>query len=136
MASDPNSIAQRWAQQLGASTQKITEGVQSVTVAPGQAAARQKGAWVQNTTSAADKWARNTAAVPLADWQAAMINKGAPRIASGAQASQAKFASFMGELLPHIDRVKSGLPARGNLDQNITRMTAFVRGMATFKKSA
>lgn len=135
MAQDPNSIAQRWAQQLGSATQKITEGVQAVNVAPGQAAARQKSAWVQNTTSSADKWARNTAAVPLADWQTAMINKGAPRIASGAQASQAKFATFMGELLPHIDRVKSSLPARGNLDQNITRMTSFVRGMAQFKKT-
>ena len=41
----------------------------------------------------------------------------------------------MGQLLPHIDRVRSSLPARGNLDQNINRMTQFVRGMAAFNKT-
>lgn len=131
----PDQIAAAWAQRLGQSTQKITDGVNSVTVAPGQAAARQKAVWAQNVVAAQDKWAKNTAAVTLSDWQSAMTDKGVQRIASGATAAQPKFAAFMGQLLPHIDRVKSTLPARGNLDQNITRMVNFARGMSTFSKS-
>lgn len=130
----PQDAAAQWAQRLAGSTDKITKGIQSVTVAPGQAAARQKQVWVQNTTSAQDKWATNVAAVSLNDWQTAAINKGVVRIAGGAQASQAKFAEFMTQLLPHIDRVKSSLPARGNLDANIARMVAFSRGMSQFNK--
>lgn len=131
----PDQIAADWVSRLGQSTQKIEDGVNAVSVAPGQAAARQKAVWVQNVAAAQDKWARNVAAVPLSEWQQAMITKGAPRIASGAAASQQKFASFMGQLLPHIDRVKSSLPARGNLEANINRMVAFSRGMAQFKKN-
>lgn len=131
----PDQIAAQWASRLGQSTQKITDGVNSVTVAPGQAAARQKAVWAQNVVAAQDKWAKNTAAVTLNDWQTAMTEKGVQRIATGASAAQPKFAAFMGQLLPHIDRVKSTLPARGNLDQNITRMVNFARGMATFSKS-
>lgn len=131
----PDQIAAQWASRLGQSTQKITDGVNSVTVAPGQAAARQKAVWAQNVVAAQDKWAKNTAAVTLNDWQTAMTEKGVQRIATGASAAQPKFAAFMGQLLPHIDRVKSTLPARGNLDQNITRMVNFARGMSTFSKS-
>lgn len=130
----PEQIAANWAQRLGSSTQKITDGVQAVTVAPGQSAARAKDLWSQKIMESKDKWAANTAAVTLGDWQAAMVNKGVQRIASGANASQGKFANFMGELLPHIDRVKGSLPARGDLEQNITRMTAFTRGMSQFRK--
>jgi len=130
----PDQIAAAWSSRLAGSTQKIKDGVASVTVAPGQAAARQKSVWQQNTSAAADKWAQRTAAVPLADWQTAMSEKGAQRVASGAAAAQPKFAAFMGQLLPHIASVKGTLPARGGLDQNIQRMVAFTTGMSKFSK--
>lgn len=136
MAKDPTQVAADWAQRLGASGQKITSGVQGVTVAPGQAAARQKQVWVQNTTTAADKWASRTAAVPLSDWQQAMVSKGVPRIATGAAAAQGKFASFMGQLLPFQQRGLSQLPPRGDLGANINRMTQWVQYMATFSRSS
>jgi hypothetical protein len=133
MAQTPDQIAAKWAQNLGQSTQRIQDGVQSVTQAPGLAAAAQKTTWVQNTTSSADKWASNTAKVTLGEWQQAMIEKGLQRVASGATAAEPKFNAFMGRLLPHIDSVKRSLPARGNLDANINRMVAFTRGMAKFQ---
>ena len=129
----PDQIAAKWAQNLGAAGDRIKQGVESVTTAPGVAAAAQKSTWVQNTTSAADKWARNTASVTLPDWQQAMVEKGLQRIGAGAQAAQPKFNQFMGRLLPHIDSVKRGLPPRGNLDANINRMVAFTRGMSKFQ---
>lgn len=132
--STPDQIAADWASRLGASRDKIVRGVQGVTVAPGAAAARQKSAWVQNTTSAADKWASRTQAVSLTDWQTAMTTKGVDRIGQGATAAQQDFAQFMGQLLPHINQVRTSLPARGNLDANIARATAFMRGMAQFQR--
>jgi hypothetical protein len=127
--------ASKWASNLGASTQRIQAGVQAVTVAPGQAAARQKALWVQNVAASQNKWAANVAAVPLATWQDATVNKGIPRIASGATAAQPKMQSFMGRLLPYIGNQVNSLPQRGDLEANINRMNTFVRGMAKFKNT-
>jgi hypothetical protein len=131
----PEDISQDWAQRLGASGDKIARGVAAVRVSPGTAAAAQKNVWLQNTQAAANKWASRVAAVSLASWQEAMTTKGAPRIAAGAQAAQAKFAAFMGRLLPYQQNLKGNLPARGNLDQNIARSAAWIRGMANFQNT-
>lgn len=136
MAKDPTAVAQKWATGLQGAVQSITDGVNGVSVAPGAAAARQKTVYINNVTAAADKWARNVAAVSLSSWQQDMITKGIPRIASGAQAAQPKFAAFMSKLLPYQANLVSQLPARGNLEQNITRMTQLVRGMANFTNTA
>lgn len=136
MPLDPQTIAQDWANRLASSTDKIKAGVQSVTVAPGQAAARQKQVYLQNVQAAADKWARNVASVSLSDWQNAMVNKGVQRVATGAQAAQDKFANFMGKLIPYIQSGQRQLPQRGNLDQNIARMTQWVRYMSNFSRGS
>lgn len=132
---DPTTVAQKWSQNLGSATQRITDGVNAVTVAPGQAAARNKAGYVAGVTASVDKWASNVAGVSLSSWQQDMVNKGVPRIASGASAAEGKFSTFMGRLLPYIDRQVSALPPRGNLDANISRLTTFVRGMAKFKNT-
>lgn len=130
----PQEAAAQWAQRLAASTDKIQRGVQSVTVAPGQAAARQKETWAQQVAASKDKWAQRVASVPLSDWQQSMTTKGVQRVAGGAQAAQPKVEQFMAQVLPHIASGVSALPARGTLDQNIGRMTQFVRHMATFQR--
>lgn len=132
MAKDPQAAAQRWAQNLGGATAKITEGVQAVQVAPGQLAARQQAVWAQNTMAAQGKWARNTASISLSEWQTAMIDKGVQRIGSGAMAAQPKMAAFLQAFLPHVDAGVRQLPARGNLDANIARMVSMVRHNAQF----
>jgi len=134
MAKDPATVAQRWAQNLGAAGQKVTEGVQGVTSAPGAAAARQVNVWAQNTAASAQKYARNVAAVGLSAWQQATIDKGIPRLASGAAAAQPKMQVFMQKLLPYVESAKNSLPARGTYEQNKARLVAFLDKMHQFQK--
>jgi hypothetical protein len=134
MAATPEQIAKEWSTRLAASTAKIQAGVQAVNVAPGQAAAKQKAVWLANIQANQDKWARNVASVSLQSWQNDFINKGLPRIATGATAAEPKFAQFMGALMPYIESGVKQLPARGNLESNINRMVAWVRHMSNFKK--
>lgn len=129
---DPATVAQNWANRLGQSTQAISDGIDRVTQAPGAAAARQKTVWQQNTAAAANKWAVNTGRVTLAEWQDAMKTKGVPRIAQGATAAVPKMQTFMTKLLPYIESTKAGLPARGDFNQNVQRMVAFVTKMKAF----
>ena len=104
----------------------------SVTVAPGQAAARQVNVWAQNTQAAQAKWARNTAAVSLSDWRTAVETKGIPRIGAGASAAQGKFTTFMIKLLPFVAAAKASLPPRGTYDQNKARALAMMDAMHKF----
>lgn len=134
MAGTADQVAQDWAAHLAAASDKIQRGVMAVSTAPGVAAARQKGAYVQNVTASADKWASRVASVSAGEWQQAVVSKGLPRIAGGAQAAQPKFAAFMTQLLPHVQSSVASLPARGNLEQNIARSAAFARSMAQFKR--
>lgn len=132
MAVTPEQAAQDWVAGLSAKTAKIQANAQAVTVAPGQAAARNAQAYLAGVQANYDKWRRNVAAVSLAEWQTAFVQKGVPRIAPGAQAAQAKFAQFMGQLLPYVERGRGQLPQRGSFEQNVQRATAWMQYMHGF----
>ena len=129
---DSAAVAQKWATNLGGATTAITDGVNAVTTSPGQLAARQAQVWVQNTQAAVAKFQKNAGAVSLQSWQSAMVNKGVPRIASGAAAAQPVMQAFMGTFLPFVQAQVSQLPARGNLQQNIQRSAAMITAMTKF----
>lgn len=135
-AGTPEQIAQKWSNNLAAAAPYITAGVNAVTVAPGQAAARQVDAWINGVQAARQKWQTRVASVSLQDWQQAMINKGVPRVASGAQAAQPKMAQFLGEFLPFQERVTQQVRSmpRGSLEAGIARAVAQIRGTAQFQR--
>lgn len=134
----PEQAAAKWSQRLSGSTQQITDGVNSVTVAPTAQAAKAQAKMLANLTASVQngKWAASLNKVTLSDWQQAMLTKGVPRIASGAQAAQPKMGQFFTKLFPFqatLQQQISSMPSM-TLEENIARMNAFTRGMAKFNK--
>jgi hypothetical protein len=132
----PTTAADKWVRNLSSATESIRAGVQAVTQAPGQKAAAQRQKWLQSITDSADKWARRVAAVPLGAWQDAMINVGIPRVSSGAQAKQGKYASFATEFWPHLQSGVAKVQAMPSttLDQRIQRAVTMMQHNAMFSR--
>jgi hypothetical protein len=128
------AAAQKWASNLGAATAAYTAGVQGVTVAPGQKAAAAQASYIARVTEKAPVWAANVAAVGLGEWQTAAVQKGAPRLASGATAAQPKFTTFLQALLTYEANQLGSLPPRGPKGSNDQRMIAWSHAMQQFKK--
>lgn len=124
------TIAQRWATNMAGAGAKMQAGAQALTVAPGQAAARQKAVWVQNVSAAQTRWARNVAAVTLPEWQTDFITKGIPRVATGAEAAKTKFATVLTRIMSAERQIVASLPARGSTQANIQRAVAFMTAMS------
>jgi len=134
MAKDAASATAAWEAGLSGARQKYIDGVNSVTQAPGAAAAAQVGVWAANTAAAQSKFARSVAAVSLSAWQQASTQKGADRLASGAAAGAAKMGAFLQKFIPYIMSAKASLPKRGSYEQNKARMIAMVDAAHKFQK--
>lgn len=135
---DPTSATSKWVTNLSNATQHITDGVNAVTVAPGQAAARQQQTWLARIQASAGKWATNTAAVSLQDWQQSMINTGIPRIAQGAQAKQGKYQAFATKFFPYLQTGVSQVKAmpKVTLQDGINRAVAMINYNAKFSNKS
>lgn len=134
---NPGAAATAWRDRLSGAQQAYTDGVNGTAVAPGQLAAAAGDRWLANTTSSLPRFKANSAAVSKESWQRAAIDKGAPRLASGASAAMPKVEAVFAKLFPAIKSEVGALPARGNIDQNINRSAQFARKMnarkGTFK---
>lgn len=134
---DPSAAATKWKNRLttAATDGTIAAGIDSVTVSPGQAAARQADVWLANTTAAKARFQANSARVDVNAWKDAAKTKGLNRIADGATAGESKMASSMAKLLPAIDSLKGSLPARGSFAQNMQRAQQMAAGLHDKKGS-
>lgn len=131
-------VAQKWAQNLTNSVQSIKDGVQSVTTSPMEAAAAQAQQYAAGVQAAINsgKWQAGLRRVSLGQWQQAVLNKGLPRIADGANQAKSKVQNVMQQLLPHIQAGVSALPPRGSRQQNQQRMLQFSEHMAQFNRGS
>lgn len=132
---NPTQAAQNWASRLGGATQAYTDGVNGVKVAPGQLASAAGDRWLANTQASLPRFKANSAAVGLSAWQQAAVDKGAPRLASGATAAQPKVEMVFAKLFPAIRNAVGALPARGDINQNIERSRQFALNMNKLKGS-
>ncbi|MDD5540400.1 MAG: hypothetical protein PHG61_06900 [Candidatus Marinimicrobia bacterium] len=93
---------------------------------------------LQNLTAAVQsgKWAARLRSVSLEDWKSRTINKGIGRIAAGIDEAYGKQVAFANELLPFQENLANKVAAMPDLtlEDSINRATAWIRGMATFKR--
>ena len=126
---DPATLAATWKQNLSGASDRMKAGAMAVTTSPGQAAAAASGRWLAAVSSAEPRFRAAVAAVSTSDWQDAYVNKGLPRVASGAAASETKFATTLGKILQAQRSIVSSLPSRGDVEANIARSADFIRKM-------
>ena len=134
----PREAQEKHARRLKGATEDIRRGVQKVTEAPGVKAAAKEEKMRANLLAALDsgKWKSRVAAVPLEEWKDKMLNKGVGRIAAGVDEAAGDIENFFGELFEHQDGLSRQLENMPDLtlEDNINRMTQYVRGMAEFKR--
>lgn len=134
-----SQVAQKWSQNLSASTTSIQNGVNAVQTAPGQTAAGRQALMKAKLNAAIDsgKWAARVGSVSLGDWKAAMLNKGVQRVASGAQAAQPKMQAFLTEFLPVAAQVSATVDAmpKNTIEDSVARAGAAIRAFAQWGAS-
>ena len=135
----PEEVQEKHARRLKASVPDIISGVGKVTEAPGKKAAAKQEKMKANLVAKIDDgtWARRVGSVSVDDWKAAMINKGAGRIAAGIDGAKDKTIAFYSQLLPAVDAAKAKIANMPDvsLDDNINRVTTYLREMGKFKKT-
>jgi hypothetical protein len=111
-------------------------GVEKVTEAPGIAAAAASDKFRLHILEAIEsgRWAGEVSRVTLADWKKAMLEKGIPRIRAGTAGAVPEMEEFGKALFTHIETGQRLLEDKPSvtLDDNIDRMTVFIRHMSTF----
>ena len=134
---NPADVAAKWARNLGGSTDSIRRGVQAVTQNPAERAIARSDAYLAGVQRAIaeGRYARGLRRTTLQSWQDSMINKGLPRVASGANAAMPKMEAFLNAFLPYMSGLQAKLAnmPRGDLQTNIARMVATVEYAAAFK---
>ncbi len=139
MPKNPQEIADKWVRNLSASTQSIQNGVNAVTEAPSTAAIAaipRMLAGIQEA-AASGKIEAGLRRVSLEDWRSKMIEKGIPRIASGAQSAKSNVTDFWQSFLPWLESGQRKLESmpRGDLEQNIARAIEMMRHNSQFRRS-
>ncbi len=128
---------EKWQRRLKGSNEDIRRGVSRVSEAPGVAAARQADLMLAKVTEAvaSGRWAAKVSEVGLDEWKKKTLEKGLGRIASGVDAAAASQVAMATKLLADVDAAvaMANQTPRGTLEDNITRMTTFVREMAKTK---
>ncbi len=135
----PEEFQEKHARRLKGAITDMERGISRVTEAPTMKAAAKKEKMRANINKALDsgKWEAGLKRVSLEEWKDKTITKGLGRVAAGIDAASEKVKSFASELLPFQDRLKGevGKMPDVSLEDNINRMTTFIRGMSKFKRT-
>lgn len=134
----PAEFREKHARRLKGAIEDMRSGVSRVTVAPTQQAASKKEKFRAGIQSAIDsgKWEAGLKRVSLEEWKMKMLDKGLGRVAAGIDSAAEKVEAFAADLNAHQDRLKSEIASMPDisLEDNINRMTAWVRGMSKMKR--
>lgn len=129
-------VADKWAKNLAMSTDSIKAGVNAVTTAPGEKAARNQIGYISGVNENADKWARNVRRVTLEEWRNATLNIGLQRLQTGTQKGKPRMEAFMQEWIPYEEQLKAKLASmpKGSLEASIARAAEAIRFNKGFRR--
>lgn len=129
---------EKYARRLKGATVDIERGVMDVTESPTAKAAAKQEKMLTHLTEAvrSGKWADRLKSVSTEDWKDKMVKKGIPRISEGVDASADKVRDFAQQLLPAVQAAQKKVANMPDmtLEDNINRMTSYVREMSKFRK--
>jgi hypothetical protein len=130
---------EKHARRLSAAVEDVRKGIDKVTVNPCELAAAKQDKMLAGVMAAVNegRWAAGLKRVSLDEWKDKAKNIGVGRIAGGIAAAKTKVIAFAEQLLPHIDAQVAKIKGMSDLtlEDNINRMTTFIRGMASFKRT-
>ena len=135
---NPEEFAEKHARRLKGALEDVRTGIDRVTEAPTVKAAAKKDKMKTNLNAALDsgKWERGLKRVSLEEWKRKAIDKGVERTPRGIDDAHDKVVRFASELLPHVDAGKTAIKTLADvtLEDNINRMTTFIRHMSKFER--
>ena len=135
----PIEFQEKHARRLKASVEDVRKGIDRVTESPTEKAAARQDKMLTNLTASVNsgKWARGLKRVSLEEWKRKTRDIGVNRIAAGIDGAKEKVISFAEVLLPHIDRGLEKIKGMPDitLDDNINKMTSFIRHMSELKRT-
>ena len=134
----PAEFADKHAKRLKAASAEMRTGIERVTESPTAKAAAKQDKMRAKLLESIDNgtWAARLKGVTIEDWKSKMLNVGVGRVASGIDAAHDKVVDFATQLLPAVDAAKRKVEAMPDLtlEDNIARMSEYIREMGKFKK--
>lgn len=133
----PAQIAQKWVDKMTTAGDAYKAGVQSVTEHPGDAAIAQQARMVNNLTAAVSsgKWAKGLKKQTLEQWKQSAAQKGAERLANGANQAKSKMLAHATQVLPVLQDIQSTVKSmpKGGLENGLARARVAMQKMIEFK---
>jgi len=134
----PEEFVEKHNRRLKQAVEDIRAGVNRVTVAPTQLAARKADKMLAKLTERIKDgtWAARLQKVTLEEWRQKMVDKGLPRIPGGIDAAADKVRDFASQLLPYIDAGLAKIRSMPDMtvEDAVNRAATWIRYMASFKK--
>ena len=134
-----SEIAEKWKRRAEASASDYQKGVERVTESPTEKASQKVEKFKTNLMKAINegKWEKGLKSVSLSDWKEAVAKKGVPNYATGVRAGESKMEAFMSEMIPFQETLQAEVSRMPDItiDDSIARATAWIKGMAKFKRS-
>src|SRR6266566_1269071 len=132
----PQQATAKWLTGLSGANDRMKQGALNLQTSPGQLAAAAADKWLARVTAAKPKFVANSQAVTLAQWQAAYINTGLPRVTQGAQDKQAKYTNAMGRFFNYMNKGLQTIEKMPNntIEDAVQRAGAMIRWNAKYIK--
>lgn len=136
--STPQMATDKWVTNLSGAGERMKAGALALQKSPGASAAEAADKWLAKVTAAKDKFARNSRAVTLQQWQDAYTGTGISRVAQGAQQKKNKVLDFQTQFQAYLKTGSAQIDAMptNTIEDGVNKAAAQIRFNAKFVRNA